>query len=434
MYIKYRAIFNILAFLSPIPVRAFLRNLGLKLKTKQNLKYIEKNHKKVVKSLRKKVKSGQKLNVAFYIYDETKWKCQSVYDLMEQSEYFVPYIYVSINCAFPSSFDYQTKENAKKTYEFFKKKGLRVKYAYDIEKDDYISFEDMEPRPDIVYYCHPWNVYKTQGPVMCSKYALTYYSPYSISASMGGQEYYLRFYLYVETQYVLNNIIKDYFSENMENKGKNLKVAGHPTLDYFYFNSKKDFENTNSIIYAPHFSVDETTLLKWGTFLEMGDFILDYAKQHSEFNWIFKPHPALKSYLKNKHHWNDERIEKYWNDWSKIGLVYETGDYLDLFMQSKAMITDCGSFKTEYFMTQKPQIYLKSKNPVPNNPSVEKINQTSYKAENIEELSEIFKELLENNNDYKMQERLDLYKEFGYENNYTALNIINDMKDTLRIR
>ena len=30
--------------------------------------------------------------------------------------------------------------------------------------------------------------------------------------------------------------------ENMENKGCNLKVAGHPILDFFYLNKNKNFE------------------------------------------------------------------------------------------------------------------------------------------------------------------------------------------------
>ena len=113
--------------------------------------------------------------------------------------------------------------------------------------------------------------------------------------------------------------------------------------------------------------------------------------------------------------------------------MYESGDYLDMFMNSCAMITDCGSFKTEYFMTQKPQIFLKSKNGVPFNPSVEKINQTCYKAENTDELAQILDEVLIKGNDYKKTERENVYNECGYANNYTALNILNDIKNLLGV-
>lgn len=433
MYIRYSEIFQILALFAPICFRQKIRDIGFDLKIKQNLNYINKNKKRVVKSLKNKLKCGEKLNVAFYIYDETKWKCQSIYDLMEKSNIFTPYIFVTKNCAPNFNFNYQKPETIHQVFEFFHKKGLRVEYAYDFEKNDYISFENMTPRPDIIFYCHPWYVYKTQGPVMTSKYALTNYIPYSISSSMGEQEYYLRFHLYVECQYVINRIIKEYFASHMANNGSNLKAVGHPILDYFYLNKDKKFKDEKTIIYAPHFSVSDTTLLKWGTFLDMGEFILEWAKTHPEFNYIYKPHPCLRSFLRNGNFWSEEKIQKYWDEWNKIGQVYESGDYLDMFMNSCAMITDCGSFKTEYFMTQKPQIFLKSKNGVPFNPSVEKINQTCYKAENTDELAQILDEVLIKGNDYKKTERENVYNECGYANNYTALNILNDIKNLLGV-
>ncbi len=433
MYIKYFEIFEQLANYAPPKLQEALKQVGMSLKIRQNLRYISDNKPQVIKKLKNKIKNGKKLTVAFYIYDETKWKCQSIYDLMEESGIFTPWIFVSKNCAPDFNFNYQKPETLKPVYEFFEKKGLRVKYAYDFEKNDYIAFEDMEPKPDIVFYCHPWYVYKTQGPVMTSKYALTRYIPYSVSSSMGEQEYYLRFYLYVETQYVLNDLIKNYFASNMANKGSNLKAVGHPILDYFYLNKDKKFENKKTIIYAPHFSVSDTTTLKWGTFLNMGDFILEWAKAHPEFNYVFKPHPCLWEFLRNGNLWSEEKLQKYWDEWRKIGQVYESGDYLDMFMESCAMITDCGSFKTEYFMTQKPQIFLKSKHGVPFNPFVEKINQTCYKAENTQELADILDKVLIKGNDYKKEERAKVYNECGYAGNYTALNIVNDLKDTLGI-
>lgn len=433
MYIKYCEVFETIALFMPIKIRPKIRKLGYNLKVWQNLSYISRNRKQVIKNLKEKIKKGEKLNVAFFIYDDTKWKCQSIYDLMEESKFFKPHIFITKNCSPKNNFNYQPKETLPKIYNFFKEKGLRASYAYDFEKDDYIAFEDMNPRPDIVYYCHPWYVYKTQGPVMTSKYALTYYSSYSVPTSMGYQEYYLRFHQYIGTQYVINDVIKNYFSENMENKGCNLKVAGHPILDYFYLNKNRTYKSKNTVIYAPHFSIDDSTLLKWGTFLDFGEFILEYAKKHREFNWLFKPHPCLRSYLSLKKYWSEDKIQRYWDEWNKIGSVYESGDYLDMFMESKAMITDCGSFKTEYFMTQKPQIYLKSKNPVEYNPNVEKINETCYKAETKNELLEIFKQVLEDNNDYKKSEREFVYKNYGYENNYCAKNILEDIKKTVGI-
>ena len=138
MYIKYLEIFDILALFVPIKIRSCVRNIGYNLKLWQNLSYINKNRPKVLNKLKHKIIQGEKIHVAFYIYDETKWKCQSIYDLMEKSEYFVPHIFVTKNCAPNFNFNYKTKDTVIRTYNFFKQKGLRVHYAYDLNADDFI--------------------------------------------------------------------------------------------------------------------------------------------------------------------------------------------------------------------------------------------------------------------------------------------------------
>ena len=89
-------------------------------KISQNLKYIEKNEKKVISRLRKKYSKGKKINVVFYIYDEAKWKCQSLYELLEDNDKFNVKILVTrnsvVNKENPS---WQTKRCLKKTYQFF---------------------------------------------------------------------------------------------------------------------------------------------------------------------------------------------------------------------------------------------------------------------------------------------------------------------------
>lgn len=431
MYIPYNKIAQLFKKLFPFckdKVSVFIE----KLRINQNINYIAQNKNKVLKKLRKKIKN-EKLIVAFYVYDDTKWKCQSVYDLMDKSEHFIPYIFVTKNASSKNSSSYQAPELVRKTYEFFKNNGMRVLYHYDIENEKFIATKDMTPRPDIIFYQHPWFVETSQGPVRTSEFALTYYVPYFIATSQSPIEYYLRFHKYVEHHYVLNNQIKEYFSQNMENNGSNLVAAGHPQLDYFYLNKNKNYEDKNYVIYAPHWSINEQTNLKWGTFLWSGEFMLDFAKKHPEYNWIFKPHPNLKPLLKLRH-WNDTQVQSYWNEWEKIGYVCESGNYLDTFMQSKMMITDCGSFQTEYFMTHKPCIYLKSDNGTPFNPSVQAIVDNYYTAKNPDELSELLNKVLINDEDTMQEQRLNVYNSLGYGDNYAAENIINDILKTLKVK
>ena len=430
MYVPYDKIAQIAALFLPAKYREKLRDFGVNLKVFFNVKYINKNKKYVLKKIRQKAKH-QKLNVAFYVYDETKWKCQSLYDLLEKDEHFIPYIFVTKNAAPKENFNFQKPDELKKVFEFFKGQNMRVEYAYDFENDRHIPFEQMQPKPDIIIYQHPWYVETSQGPVVCSKFALTYYVPYFVATSVCQAEYYLRFHQYVQTHYILDDLIKDYYARNMTNKGSNLKAVGHPMLDYFYLNRNKHFDDKKYVIYAPHWSVDTSNALCWGTFLSNGKFMLEYAQKHPEINWVFKPHPCLKNYLIQQKYLTNNEAENYWDEWAKIGQVCETGNYLDMFMESKAMITDCGSFETEYFYTAKPLIYLKSEAGTPFNPSVQNIVENYYTVENNKELEAVLDKILIKKIDYMCEQRLSALKQHGYENNYAARNILNDILKTL---
>ena len=104
-----------------------------------------------------------------------------------------------------------------------------------------------------------------------------------------------------------------------------------------------------------------------------------------------------------------------------------------MFMCSRAMITDCGSFETEYFLTGKPLIHLKSDSAVPFNPSVQNIVENYYNVTNLSELEQALDNVLIKNNDYLKEKRAAALKQYGYQDNYAAQNILNDIKEVLEI-
>ena len=322
-------------------------------KIEQNCAYIEKNKKKVLKKLKNKTV----LKVVFYVYDSCKWKCQAVYEQMALNPKFEPLIVVTKNAACnldnPS---YQTKEEILETFNFFKSKGMNVELGYDFTKNKHIPFEKFNP--DIIIYQHPWYVETSQGPVVCSKFALTCYIPYDIPTTTLETEYNLRFYQYVENFYVFNQQLKDFYAPKMFNKGRNLKAVGSPSIELI----KEQKNEKKYVIYAPHWTINHKNTIAYSTFKENGKFILEYAKKHSEYNWVFKPHPMLKKAILDNNFMNTKEVEKYYSDWDKIGKVSYDGDYYDLFNDSKLMITDCSTFLIEYLVTGNPLIRLVSSN------------------------------------------------------------------------
>ena len=183
------------------------------MKIASNCAYIKKNIKKV----KKRLKGKTPIIAAFYVYDDTKWKCQSVYDLMEKDERFEPYIFVTKNAAPENNCNYQTDEDFNKVYDFFKNKDMRVLKAFDTAKGCYIPFEEMSPKPDIITYQHPWYVETSQGPVVCSKFALTYYVPYFVSDTDESFEYDLRFHRYVHVRLDYIRIVRNLIHRRTRN-------------------------------------------------------------------------------------------------------------------------------------------------------------------------------------------------------------------------
>ncbi|MBQ4114690.1 CDP-glycerol glycerophosphotransferase family protein [bacterium] len=401
----------------------FIEKLQYKIKMFRNLSYIERNYKIVLKKLQKKIKS-EKLKVVFYVYDETKWKCQSLYDLLDKDSRFEVEILVSKTSPQDTKNpSYQTIEDVKKTFDFFASKGLNVRYAYDIDSEKFIPFEDFAP--DIIIYQHPWYVETSQGPVVCSKFALTAYVPYYFPTTIAPIDYYLRFHRYIQNYYIFDDLTYKVYKENMENKGKNLKVVGQPFFDYFRNIEKKENKYT---IYAPHWTVCQKGVA-YATFEWNGDWILEYAKKHPERNWVFKPHPLLYKALVDNNIKSPEEVREYYDEWDKIGIKYESGDYLDLFNASKMLITDCSSFLGEYFLTENPVIHLISSSSIPFNKTVSQVIENYYKAHNLEELQKLLEELPQN--DWMKSQRVDALKKLGFKNNYAAENILNDLLNQL---
>ncbi|MCM1003415.1 MAG: CDP-glycerol glycerophosphotransferase family protein [Candidatus Gastranaerophilales bacterium] len=379
MYINYNKLIDL----------GICKSFFYKMKIKQNLAFIKKNKTKVLNRLANQTH----YKVIFYVYDCAKWKCQSLYDLMGKSKDFTPLIVVTKNAA--NNIDnpsYQTQEEILNTFEFFKSRGMNVEMGYNFTLEKHIPLKEFEP--DIIIYQHPWYVETSQGPVVCSEFALTAYIPYDIATTNLPSDYNLRFHNYVENFFVFNNSFKEYYSQRMDNKGENIKVTGALALDYFTAHPPKN--EKQYVIYAPHWTVKHEGTIAYSTFAETGKFMLEYAKRNPQFNWLFKPHPMLKKALIDNKIMTKQEVKEYYNSWSEACF---DGDYFKYFNDSQLMITDCSTFLLEYAVTQKPLIRLVSKNMPEFNTTTEEVVKTYYNAQDIQELEKYLDMILKEKND-----------------------------------
>ena len=328
----------------------------------------------------------------------------------------------------------RTKTYSKKEIElrfenqinYFKAKGMEVVVGYDIDNHKQIPLKTF--KPDIVFYQQHVGICKENNIKRVMRYALTAYVPYNVPNYGNACYDYNVFCSQLYRFYTLNNAMKNYYIETINPSIANIVEVGHTALDYFYLN--KGAKRQEHVIYAPHFSIMHPEVKNefyYSTFNQNCDIILEFAKQHPEISWVFKPHPNLKESLK-KMKIPNECIEAYYNEWKSIGKVCEDSDYQELFINSKAMITDCGSFLTEYFCTGNPLIHLV--NPLSINWSCEAMRpmfETFYKVDNNNELIDVLQQIIINGDDYKKTLREKTSNKYAFANTYAAQNIKKDL-------
>lgn len=377
---------------------------------------------------------NEKIRVLFIVSEIAKWKEQSVYEAMERSGEFEPIVGLSAwnrqSGLSPAELDaIHTRAEA-----FFDQLGDRHIRTVRVVDGKKVFCDLAEFNPDVVYYTEPWSPCLGQDPWVVSKFCLTVYTPY-FTPNYGRLEW--------DCHLPLHRMLYGYFCLN-EAWGRAFRrslwcvvhcvkfiPAGHPGLDFLL--NARNVVDKGYVIYAPHHSFPHPQRAEheqnYSTFDWNHQAILAYAKQHPEFNWVFKPHPVLRTVLAETGLMTEAETQAYYDEWAKIGKVCEDGAYQDLFLASRAIITDCGSFLTEYGATGKPVIHLIcAKNSMTPISLTKKVYDTYYQVHNLEEMYATFKIVLEERSDPNRELRLEAVQNAGFCGTNAAENIVNHLK------
>ncbi len=386
-----------------ITCRTELTIAGIKFKfyNPQLLKYPD--YTKALNKVRKKFQNKEKIRVAFIVNENSKWNAQELYRLMEENDYFEPFVLVTLLYDVHIGKD-KTRNNIQENYDFFLQQGINVFKAYDENKHAYINLEKFSP--DIVFYQQPWGIADEQNIDKISQTALTCYYLYGMSLFDTDIEE-----LVFHKKLFLNFLQHENSKNGIKIKlKKNEKVVGIPKLDV-YKNITIQTQNTNTIIYSCHFGYNPKNAINIGTFPWSGKAMQKFALEHPEYKWIFKPHPNLKNTLYQDKKYGKEFADKYFETWNKIGEIKEKGNYFEEFANSDMLIADSGSFLLEYIPTQKPIIRLSNKNSKTKFSDFgNKIAQGIYQVYNFQDFINKFNEIMQNNNDPLAEKRKELAK------------------------
>ena len=380
-----------------------------------------------------------KVRVLFIVSEIAKWKEQSLYEAMEKSGVFEPIVGLSawngqIEELCPNDKLAKLHERAA---AFFAGLGDRCVNTVRIVDGKREISDLREFRPDIVYYTEPWSPAAGQDPRSVSRFALTCYSPYYVpNYSIIEQECKLDLHRWLWIYFCLGEWQAKHYANAYLPFARSTRFvgAGHPSLDPFYL-SRDRKPVGNMVIYAPHCTIagkGSTWPQHYATFRWSGSFMLEYAKAHPEIKWVFKPHPLLKRGIKMVGLMSDEAIEAYYSEWRAVAAVSEDSNYQDMFLDSRAMITDCGSFLSEYGATGRPVIHLISAENIRRPISkLASLYDTYYKVHDQAELKETLGQVVEAGLDPARAKRLEALKESGLGSVCASENIISHLRKVL---
>lgn len=388
-----------------------------------NIQQYHLNHQMKLNHLRDKVKRGKTVKVFFMVHDAAVFGCASVYRAMEKQEMFEPYIYV-ISRRDVAYQDFYI--DVKKDIVFFESRGYRTINGYD-EWQNPKDFHDLNP--DIIFYDLP-KLYGSAGSCynrldQLNWEYLTCYVPYGLLMVDSFYYHYhtkciretWRFFL--DTKSSFNRVLAD-----GEFSGFNTVLSGYPKFDEYYTEDDQLPEKINNgkpvVIYAPHHSLFVSN--NFATFDLYKDLMLELVKDHSEINFVFKPHPLLPFQIKARERSGDISFSQqdyfdYMQEWDNQpnGICITQGDYIKLFKKSCCMITDCGSFIGEYLPSLHPCIYIfnprKERQDEVYTALAKKILDTYYITRTKEELEQTIQQVIIKGKDPKKSMRMQVLNE-----------------------
>lgn len=339
--------------LKPIVIELFNKKNIIELKvTSLVLPFI---HKLYIRQLKNK----EKINVTFIAMSLSMWRYQRLYELLNRHPRFNVSL-VLLPCRAYSL--EQQEEDISKLKTYFDSKQILYyvggeRTSLDIKK---------ELSPDILFYPQPYRgLFSKKDDYLTFKYRLLCYYPYAFWTATKSWSYNKALHNYAWKLFYSTELHLNEAKKYAYNKGKNVEVVGYPNADDFLFRSHNDVwkpqpTKKKRIIWAPHFTIFSGGLLNQSNFLWMADFMLMVLEKYaSSIQFAFKPHPRLKTELYKHEDWGKEKTDKYYSLWeNNSSSQLETGDFVDLFMTSDAMIHDSASFSVEYHYSRNPVMYI----------------------------------------------------------------------------
>lgn len=351
---------HLISKILPLSLKQFLYRIYNQLRYKKLINSTYEHYREVENEI---IKNGTPLRVASYVIFDATFGAYDLYDLLfKDREIPSPKIVVVPDVS-------RGLEHMKKQYMLTKQFFVQ-KYGQDNVLDGWDSetgeFIDNSSSFDVIYLANPYDhmVNKVHGVgYLSTQKVLPFYLSYGCMPDNYGckiimpmKEISLFWKVFADNKMSF----RDYKKYELS-KGKNVVLTGYAKMDSLAKYKEKE-RSRKRIIVAPHHTINNPSL-PLSNFLEYKDFYLELPKRFPQIDFVFRPHPLLFTNMINEGYWTVEQVSEYIKKITESGMIYSVGgDYLDIFVNSDAMIHDCSSFVVEYLYTEKPCCFMAKKN------------------------------------------------------------------------
>lgn len=305
----------------------------------------------------RRIRRNGKANVVFMATNIALWRYQHLYDSLSEDCRFCLDIII-----YPFS-TYTESENRRNMCEMKRFFNTHNMPSHMLDEDAG-RCREIAAKADVVFYCQPYSLLSDIFGRFAKYSKLICYFPYSLQALKLDWDYNLPFHNLAWRLYYPSEHHRQIGSSMADNNGYNIRIVGEPHYDDFTApvrdNVWKNCDDRKRIIWAPHFRIVENDMFNRASFLWTYDVMQEMAvKYQDRIQIAFKPHPRLYSTLCSLSDWGEQRTADYYRFWeTQPNTQLETGDFIDLFKTSHALIHDCGSFTSEYMFVKKPCMFL----------------------------------------------------------------------------
>lgn len=330
---------------------------------------------------------GQPVKVGFLVHNIATVDCFiPIIRNLEADERFEIFV-ASINKKFPGDKNYAGEEIVHRELDRLGIGHIRLNMLDSMEGNRILR----RARLDVIFRQSPWEVDIEEGyRIPNLDFALQCYTPYYGVHFNHADDEHLRYHRRCWKIFVDNDTAEKYYRKGVFTSEK-VAATGLTKYEYLHDELRRPVRKrfAKCVIWAPHHAVSEGWL-NFATFHHIYRYMLDYVTQHPGFHFIFRPHSAFYNNYIETGTLSKEEMDAFYAVWNALPntSISVDEDYIELFRQSDAMVTDGVSFLTAYQMTEKPLIWTRSPGHTPLNALGEEMVECLYPV-NVDEMEKV---------------------------------------------